>query len=290
MKPSDLKFRHYLGVAVLAISASCIPQAKAAFGLDFMPATASDFAGAKPTFAGISPNVIRLSEPTQFGLDIVPESLNDTNSSFACNPDSYSIPDVQGAPQEYLDAIACASAIFDVPVAALYGLGKIECNNGLGDPDGDGPGETCLDVGTSNYAQAAGPAQTQACVGNNAYKDPNDSKCWEKGSNSPAGKWTKELMAPPASQGMIGYGIDCDGDNKYNPWDYDDAMCTAGNQLRELIKNSNGDLMVAFKKYNGGPVLASKGSKRDVQTARYAENCLAEGTKFIAEVGLVQGI
>lgn len=189
---------------------------------------------------------------TSLNLAPAPPALNGSKTSYDCrNYSAEGLKRPDWVPADSFQAYSCAQQIYVVPIGFLIGIGQMECNFGQSKAnDSNRPNLTCRDPNTRNSAKAAGPAQTLPCVADNSNV-ANGRKCW-KGNY--VGDWPDiaSIKSPPGERGVIGYGIDGDGDGKYNPWSVYDAALTQANQLKAILKSSNGDQFTAARIYNGG--------------------------------------
>lgn len=217
---------------------------------------------------------------SSLNLAPAPPSLNSTNTSHDCrNYSTEGLKRPDWIPADSFQAYACAQQIYIVPIGFLIGIGQMECNFGQSKAnDSNRPNLTCRDPNTRNGAKAAGPAQTLPCVADNSNV-AQGRKCWKGGY---VGDWPdiSAIKTPAAERKVIGYGVDGDGDGKYNPWSVYDAALTQANQLKAILKSSNGDQFSAARIYNGG----TKGNAS--KTIPYAEGVIERRNKADEFMGI----
>lgn len=117
----------------------------------------------------------------------------------------------RGIPAQYLTAYRTAGREFEVPWQVLAAIGAVETDHGRLDAPG-------VHSGVNSYGCCAGPMQFNLTDG-------------------PPSTWQR-------------YGIDGNHDGTKDVYDPDDAIHSAANYLRALLRNADGDLRQAVFGYN----------------------------------------
>ena len=117
-------------------------------------------------------------------------------------------------PARYLTTYRTAGSEFGVPWQVLAAIGAVETDHGRLDAPG-------VRSGVNNYGCCAGPMQFNLTDG-------------------PPSTWQR-------------YGVDGDHDGTKDVHDPDDAIPSAANYLRTLLRNADGDLRQAIFGYNHSP-------------------------------------